>query len=132
MIITCRTRFDITASGVRSNFNKNRMAAADEKQWTHDRNQQRNWETINQIISLRTLPVNITLPQRIQVDGKTFWEFVFEVEQPATIEYDGDPVGILKADCRDVPMIVGLDEDSGIQGVLIVDTNIEFAVDPNK
>lgn len=132
MLITCRTRFDITASGVRSNFNKNRMAAADEKRWAHDRNQQRNWETINQIISLRTLPTDITVPQRIQIDGKTFWEFKFEVEQPATIESNGDPVGILKADCRDVPMLTGLDEDTGVDGVLIVDTNIEFVVNSDK
>ena len=132
MRIICRTRFDITATGVRNSFYKNRADAADTEQWTRSRNQQRNWETVNQIISLRTLPVNITPPKRVSQSGGNLWVFEFEVEQPATIGTDEDPMGILKADCRDVPMLTGLDEDPGVDGVLIVGTNIEFVVVSDK
>lgn len=132
MRIICRTRFDITATGVRNSFYKNRAEAADTEQWTRGRNQQRNWETLNQIISLRTLPVNITPPKRVTQDGENLWVFEFDIEQPATIGTDGDPVSILKADCRDVPMLTGLDEDPGTDSVLVVDTNIEFVVDSDK
>lgn len=127
MLIRCCTRFDITATGVRNNFQKNRDNT-DTASWNHRRNQQRNWETVNQIISLRTLPTNITTPQR--VDDR--WEFEFEVEQPATIELEGDPVGLLAADCRDVPMLVGLNESSGLTPVLLPGTNIEFVVISDK
>ena len=132
MRIICRTRFDITATGVRNSFYKNRADAADTETWTRNRNQQRNWETVNQIISLRTLPINITLPKRITQAGENLWVFEFEIEQPATVGTDEDPVGILKADCRDVPMLTGLDEDDDIGSTLIVNTNIEFAVDSDK
>jgi hypothetical protein len=124
MLIRCCTRFDITATGVKNNFQKNRESASDAAQWNHRRNQQRNWETINQIISLRTLPVNITTPQR----RDDSWEFEFEIEQPATVELAGDPVGLLNADCRDVPMLTGLDEQPGTASVLIPGINIEFVV----
>jgi len=123
MRIKCRTQFDITATGVRNNFQKNRDGN-DTVAWNRLRNQQRNWETINQIISLRTLPVNITTPYRVDDS----WEFEFEIEQPATIELDGDPVGILNADCRDVPMLTGLDEQLELSGVLIPKINIDFVV----
>ena len=132
MRIVCRTRFDITATGVRNSFYKNRDTGADTESWNRSRNQQRNWETVNQIISLRTLPVNISQPKHVQKNNENLWIFEFEVEQPATIGTDEDPVGILKADCRDVPMLTGLDEDDDIGSTLIVDTNIEFAVDSDK
>lgn len=132
MRIICRTRFDITATGVRNSFYKNRADAADTVAWTRSRNQQRNWETLNQIISLRTLPVNITQPKRASKDGENLWVFEFDIEQPATVGTDSDPVGILKADCRDVPMLTGLDEDAGVGSVLVIDTNIEFVVDSDK
>ena len=132
MRIICRTRFDITATGVRNSFYKNRADAADTVAWTRSRNQQRNWETVNQIISLRTLPTNITPPKRVTQTGENLWIFEFDIEQPATVGTDEDPVGMLKADCRDVPMLTGLDEDPGLDGVLIVNTNIEFVVDLDK
>lgn len=132
MRIKCRTRFDITATGVRNSFYKNRAADADTGQWTRSRNQQRNWETLNQIISLRALPMNITEPRKTKKDKKTVWEFEFEVDQPATLGTDTDPLGILQADCRDVPMLTGLEEDPGLNGVLIVNTNIDFVVVSDK
>lgn len=136
MKIRCVTEFDITATGVRSTLNKNRIpfqdAAGtlinDEAAWNRSRNQQRNWETLTQIISLRTSPIDITVPENINEAGKKSWSFEFEIEQPDGLALNGDPLGALDADCRDVPMITGLDETPGQQSVLEPGSNITFII----
>jgi len=133
MKIRCVTQFDITATGVRSTLNKNRIPFQDaagqdihnELAWNRSRNQQRNWETLTQIISLRALPADITNP--IETGRKT-WSFDFEVERPDSVALDGNPVGALIEDCRGVPMIVGLDEFPGQQPILEPGANIDFIV----
>lgn len=120
--IICRTRFDITATGVRSHYKKERAPfqqengeiITDRAAWDRARNQQRNWETINQIISLRCLPENITNPRR---DGDV-WCFQFDVETPAAIADGDDPVAFLKSDAQDVPMLINLDEDPDLTALL--------------
>jgi len=132
--ITCRTQFDITATGVRSNFHRNRMPFDSQQgvridtdqAWNRARNQQRNWETINQVLSLRALPTDITDPVIIEQDGLRLWQFEFSVEQPGALAADGDAVGALKQDCVGVPMITGLTENTGVEDVLIVGRNITF------
>lgn len=112
--IKCTTLFDITVTGVKNRFHRTRLPFADstgfniasDKDWQRSRNKQSNWETINQVISLRTLPENITNPLRI----KNRWEFEFTVPDLSSIERNGDPVAALKDDCSNVPMITGLDE----------------------
>ena len=114
--ITCRTQFDITATGVRNNFHRNRVPfdtvqgirIDTDQAWNRARNQQRNWETINQVLSLRALPTDITDPVVIEQDGLRLWQFEFSVEQPGALAADGDTVGALKQDCVGVPMITGL------------------------
>lgn len=136
MRVACRTKFDITATGVAGNHSRNRMPFVDAvgneitdlETWNRSRNQQRNWETLQQILNLRTLLSEITLPQRVVDLDQKYWYFEFDVEVPSTIEYDNDPVGVFKLDCRDVPMITGLDEDAGISACLQHDQNIEFKV----
>jgi len=131
--IICSTKFDITATGVRSNFNVNRipitttqgLLVADQGAWIRARNQQRNWETINQIISLRTLPFNITEP----VNREDAWHFSFEVDQISTVSTESDAVGLLNQDSAGVPMIVGLGEISDIGTVLDPGSNINFCLD---
>jgi hypothetical protein len=136
----CKTIFDITATGVKNNFHKHRIPFVDDNgctvtdiaHWTRSRNQQRNWETINQIISLRTLPVEISIPIRVEKDKVIHWYFEFTVDQPASIELNGDPVGSLSMDCQDVPMIVGLDENTKLDPRLQVTNNIWFGHINNK
>lgn len=82
------------------------------------RNQQRNWDTLNQIISLRCLPENISSPEKITTQTGRYWMFQFEIMDAAAVSSPQDPVGLLAADSKDVPMITGLDEDSGIGTVL--------------
>jgi hypothetical protein len=112
--IKCKTLFDITATGVRSYFKESRIPFQDQAghfikdmpSWTRSRNQQRNWETINQIISLRTLPEDITAP----VKDRMIWQFEFSVPDLSSIGDSTDPVKLLKNDADGVPMILGLDE----------------------
>lgn len=112
--IRCRTLFDITATGVRSYFKESRIPFQDQAgnvidnmpAWTRSRNQQRNWETLNQLISLRTLPENITNPTK----DKMVWQFEFLVPDLSSLGDAQDPVKLLKNDADSVPMILGLDE----------------------
>jgi hypothetical protein len=117
--IECHTRFDITATGVRGHFRSGQLPfrdlvnheIRDQVSWTRARNQQRNWETVNQVISLRCLPENISFPAQQPGPNGTTWSFRFEVTDPAAVAKGDDAVGWLKADCVGVPMIIGLDED---------------------
>lgn len=132
MRIQCRTLFDITVTGVRNNSHRNRIpfvdsagqAINDAGAWNRSRNQQRNWETLNQIISLRTLPTDITAPAR----AGRYWTFEFSIDNPETVTKGDDPIGAIKADCQDVPMISGLQEDGNCGSVLQVGHNIEFVL----
>ena len=134
--IGCVTDFDITATGVRSNFNRNRMPFKDnsghliqtETDWQRSRNQHRNWETINQVISLRLLPENITLPVRESDDSGTRWSFEFEITTPSSLVYDSNELGLLEKDCVGVPMILNLEESRKMPPYLIPQDNIRFQI----
>ena len=76
-------------------------------QWNRSRNQQRNWETFRQIISLRTLPVDIADPVRAERDGMSVWCFEFDIEHIETL---GLGFEHLEQDCKSVPMLVNLTE----------------------
>lgn len=110
MKIRCSTIFDITATGVTGHYKPSRIPFVDragttiasERDWNRARNQQRNWETITQLISLRTQVESITDP--VCVDNQ--WLFEFEVESDTIFLLDNDPVGILKQDCYSVPMLL--------------------------
>jgi hypothetical protein len=133
--IRCQTRFDITETGVKNRNHKAKIVFRDatgreitnEFEWNRARNQQCNWETVNQVISLRTLPENISRPVHNADTG--IWSFEFAVVDPASITCDGNPVGYLLNDCAGVPMILGLDETPEITPFLIstgTDANIWF------
>jgi hypothetical protein len=125
--VKCRTQYDITETGVKNRSYKSKIVFKDntgheitsDGEWNLARNQQCNWETINQIISLRTLPENITRP--VFVESTCMWHFEFDVVDPASIFRDGNPVGYLLNDCVGVPMILGLDEAAGIASTIVSD-----------
>lgn len=122
--IRCRTVFDITATGVRSHFKESRIPfhddtgqpIEDQSSWNRSRNQQRNWETLNQLISLRTLPENISVPVYNAQDK--LWQFEFDVSNIESITLNNNPVGALIVDSNQVPMIVGLQEKSNVSLIL--------------
>jgi hypothetical protein len=108
--IRCTTTVDITATGVKNQFYKSRMPFRDSTDrlidsdlaWHQARAQQSNWETINQIISLRTLTENITIPTICQDS----WQFEFDIVDSAAVASNTDPVALLKQDCDGVPVMV--------------------------
>ena len=116
--IFAKTTFDITATGVRNYYKSSRMPFHDSRgemidsmeSWTRARTQQRNWETVNQIISLRTLPSDITEPIKTVDQQKVYWQFDFEIDSIESVTLADNPVGYLERDSQDVPMILGLDE----------------------
>jgi hypothetical protein len=133
--VRCQTRFDITETGVKNRNHKAKIVFRDatgreitnELEWNRARNQQRNWETVNQVISLRTLPENISRPVHNADTG--IWSFEFAVVDPASITHNGNPVGYLLNDCADVPMILGLNETPNITAFLVssgLNANIWF------
>lgn len=136
MKFACQTLFDITATGVTGHCKTNRMPfqdragqiIRDEAAWNRSRNQQRNWETITQILSLRTQLFELTDP--IQDQTGTRWMFEFETETDGTYGPESDPVSVLRADASGVPMLRDLDNNPDIDTVLVTDgprQNIWFA-----
>ena len=114
MKFSCFTLFDITATGVTGHYKQSRIPFKDqsgasidsESAWNHARNQQRNWETIQQLISLRTQINNATPPVK-QEQG---WYFEFETDTPDVFGTANNPVAILVQDADLVPMLTGLTE----------------------
>ena len=116
----CSTRFDITATGVTGHFKQSRVPFTDRAgnkitdtdSWNRARNQQRNWETLLQIISLRTQPIDLTVPVKKNAE----WEFEFDSESEGVFEMHGnpDPLAGLKQDCEGVPMMLNLTEQPSL------------------
>jgi hypothetical protein len=107
------TLVDITATGM------TRHQAGYETQ----RDQQRNWETVLQVIGLRSQPQLIEGPVSAEFDidelsefGEMYygkhraWIFCFGVEHEDVFLENSDPVGGLDKDFAQVPIICGLEE----------------------
>jgi hypothetical protein len=122
----CQTLFDITATGVTGHYKSSYNLSSAE--WNRARNQQRNWETITQILSLRTQLFELSKP--IKDTTGTRWLFEFETESDGIYGPESDPVQVLRADAEGVPMLLDLDNQVGIEPVLITagdNQNIWFA-----
>ena len=107
------TLVDITATGVTRHRHDNEL----------ERDQQRNWETVLQVIGLKSQPLLIEGPycQEYTIDessgfGEMYhgtqrvWIFSFGVEHDDVFLHNGDPVGVLDQDFSQVPIICGLNE----------------------
>lgn len=135
MKIICKTLFDCTYTGVTGNFKAGQIPFVDRAgqkinevaDWNKSRNQQRNWETIMQLVSLNTQPQDIVPPQFIN----GVWQFEFRVESADVFAANNssDPLAGLKQNCTGVPMITNLNEAKIIEPVLSAlgpDQNIWF------
>lgn len=124
--IRVRTQFDITATGVTGHYKNSQKLSM--KEWNDARNQQRNLETLTQLVALRTQIMSTTTP----IENNKIWEFEFESE--SNVWNDGtDPVGILKADSDGVPMLLDLNNAPEVDSVLITQgsrQNIWFELIP--
>jgi hypothetical protein len=87
------------------------------------RNQQRNWETVLQVISLRAQPIEVASPKLHREDitnahefGSHYqqtqhcWKFKFFIEHHDIFGSAEDPDYFLRTDFQHVPIIVGLTE----------------------
>ncbi len=119
-IIRCHTLFDITSTGIGSRKTPINIAPEKANEWEMNRNRQNNFDTIVQVISLRTQPEEITKSTKKEVDFKTEDKFGFLFEQEEkqnswhfdfTIFYPGvyndgiNELGYLYQDCEGVPML---------------------------
>lgn len=130
MKIQVKTKFDCTVTGTTGHYKSNRIpykddnqtAITDQESWTRSRNQQRNYETLIQLLSLRTQLVEITLP----VVKDDCWSFIIVSDRDDVFS---DNLAALYVDCDTVPMIVGLDEAANTEPRLCTqgnDANIWF------
>lgn len=135
MKFICKTLFDITATGVTGHYKSSRVPFQDltgtditnEITWNRARNQQRNWETVTQLISLRTQISELQTPKK----DKNIWRFEFESETPYAFGSQDNPTELLLSDSAGVPMLVGLENIKSLAPVLIVsgsDQNIWFDI----
>lgn len=136
--IRCYTLFDITDTGIKSHIRAARFPMEDkfgnslknEKEWNHARNQQRNWETILQIISLRSQPLRIIGPRKTDLIWKRYdksmvtWSFKFEVEHAGVFFNKNNELGNLIEDASGVPMITGLSETIKLSPYLVTQNSL--------
>jgi hypothetical protein len=127
MRFICKTFFDITATGVTGHYKSSRVpfndlshaSITDERSWNYARNQQRNWETLTQLIGLRTQIAKLENP----IKDKNLWEFEFEVETSYAFGPEENPTELLQSDCNGVPMLISLGNKKNLSPMLITNGN---------
>jgi hypothetical protein len=131
MIIEISTRFNCTATATTGNFRPHILPFQDAAgntiidiaSWTRSRNQQRNFETLCQIVSMRTQLESVTNPEA----RNGLWYFTVIPERPDVFHN----LNGLYSDCQGVPMIVGLGEQPDTTNTLQpegADSNIWFKI----
>jgi hypothetical protein len=119
--LTCYVLFDITRTGVIHRIKPGEDE--DPAEWAIKRNTQCNFDTVLQVISLRSQPELLSDPEKIQIrfdDNEFFgflfeqqedevypcWKFDFEVQHPSVFDDGISELGGLYRDCDRVPMIL--------------------------
>lgn len=119
--ITCYTLFDITQTGV---LNRTKPGDnVDYDQWLKKRNTQTNFDTVLQVINLRSQPESISIPKKVdirfdefdnfgflfqQIENETYpcWQFTFDIIHHSVFNDGETELGALYNDCHNVPMIL--------------------------
>ena len=133
MRITVATQFDCTSTGVTGHFRQAQLpmtdragqAVTNEQEWNRSRNQQRNFETLLQLIGLYTQPLELSDSKYNANIG--LWTFEFEVEFEGIFATESDSLGLLMLQAHGVPMITGLLESAQPARQLIPSVNIFFS-----
>lgn len=114
--ITIESDFDLTNTGIVRNFKPGFVPAKvhgrmieTEEQWVKCRRQQANWETVVQTISLRAQPLDISTTKQ-----GSHWIISFYIEADYIYTKDDDPIGLLKDDFENLPLLTGLDETGSV------------------
>jgi hypothetical protein len=140
--IRCYTLFNITRTGTTNRTKPSDDVAA----WLQSRNTQCNFDTILQIISLRSQPELLKDPQKLEINLSEFnkfgllylskekvycWSFEFEVQHSSVFDNGIDELGSLYTDCDNVPMIKDSLEVSNLTTFLNISPelkNIHFEI----
>jgi hypothetical protein len=128
--IRISTTFDCTTTGVtghyksvHSSFFDNANQTIDSlESWTRSRNQQRNYETLLQIISLYTQPEDITESR----EHNGTWSFEFTTEFDGIFSNETHNLGLLKNAANGVPVLDKINTDQLCTIVIIPDVNVFF------
>ena len=140
--------FDITNTGVLNRRPPSFLEDEKLGEWNKNKKRQCNFDTVLQVISLRSQPENITSPYTSAIKFEEFdkFGFLFETTDDQlvtkwafefTVNYHGvfndgiTELGALYSDCDSVPMITGLSEWNKLPNFLDVSPelkNIYFEV----
>lgn len=120
MRVKVSTKFDCRRTGVTGNFkmgsasfvDKAGQPVLDRAHWDRSRNQQRNLETLTQLLGMRTQLIHVSDP----VEQNGIWTFEIEPERPDV--FASDSLASVRNDCDGVPMIVKLGEDPEVEPIL--------------
>ena len=131
--IRCRTLFDISRTEVKHAFNQGRLPFVDAQghtisnhaDWLRARNQQRNYETLMQLLSLRTQIQDIGTME-LATDQDPWFKLTFTIEDSAMLGTESNPFVTLEQDCAMVPMLIGLSERVTITPMLMPGINVIF------
>lgn len=146
--IRCHTLFDITNTGVLNRRPPSFLEGDKLIEWNENKKRQCNFDTVLQVISLRSQPENISTPYTSQITFEEFDNFGFLLETmddqtvtkwsfEFTVNYHGvfndgiTELGALYSDCDSVPMLTGLGEWSKLPNFLDISPelkNIYFEV----
>jgi hypothetical protein len=126
MKIACKTLFDCSVTGVTGHFKLSQIPFTDRAgqlvdnsaDWHRSRNQQRNWETLLQVIGLRTQPEITQYP--IQQDAVWCFEFTTDAAGVYGLDNNPDPLAGLAQGCAGVPMVTNINEQTTESAVLCV------------
>lgn len=135
----CYTLFDIQQTGV---INRHRSADDINPEWTYKRNTQCNFDTILQVISMRSQPEIINSPKKIIGNTAFFgfayteetiecWAFEFDIQHASVFKNELGELGGLYLDCDGVPMILCGTENNKITSFLDISPelkNIHFEI----
>lgn len=134
ILLTCQTLFNITVTGVLNRAKPE--IGVDPNEWLLKRNTQCNYDTIIQVISLRSQPENMTIPKKAigkadkfgylyqKKKNYTIWQFEFEIQHHSVFENGITPLGALYNDCDGVPMIKCDEQYDKLQ--LVLNTSLEL------
>jgi|694.fasta_scaffold93997_2 hypothetical protein len=136
--ILCYTLFDVTFSemNIRAKPDPNNT-----QEWIKKRNSKCNFDTIQQLISLRSQPEIVVFPKMIHFTDNTFfgtryksqnlkgWKFVFEVQHAKVFDLEEEKLKLLYTDCHNVPMLLTGEEINSLSPILettLNNKNIHF------
>lgn len=118
--IRCHTLFDITKTNLVSRKAPLDLDEEQKRIWQSNRNSQLNFDTILQVISLRSQPEDITDITKTIINFKKFtnfgflfedeedqtcWNFDFSIIHAKVFDDGISELGMLYSDCEGVPMI---------------------------